>query len=150
MRFVRLSSFTVVALAAVLSACATTAAPSVQLPADLATVNPDFQVDNTLAEAGRSLFLRRSCSGCHGNIGSGGGKAAPALFGVTERRTIDWLKQFLMNTEQMLASDPIAMALLEEFRGMRMPQITIAEPEVEAIIHYLAAESQRVRMTRGE
>jgi hypothetical protein len=73
--------------------------------------------------------------GCH-TIGHGR-LAGPDLFGVTERRSIDWLKAFLKDTNAMLETDPIAQALLKEFHGARMPNIVMTDPEIEGLIHYL-------------
>jgi mono/diheme cytochrome c family protein len=134
----------VVALA---TACATRTSPPVQLPADLPTVNQGFRLDNALAAQGEQLFMTRGCYGCHAVGRRLGG---PDLFGAVERRSVDWLKNFLKDTPGMLASDPIAMALLEEFKGNPMPQVSLRDSEIDALIHYLAAESQRVRAKRGE
>jgi mono/diheme cytochrome c family protein len=133
----------VVTLAA---ACAQRMSPPVQLPANLPTVNQSFRLDNNLAAQGEQLFITRGCIGCHA---VGRRLAGPDLFGVVERRSIDWLKGFIKDTPGMLASDPIAQALLEEFNGAAMPQVQIRDPEIDAVIHYLAAESQRVRAKRG-
>jgi protein SCO1/2 len=73
--------------------------------------------------------------GCH-TIGHGR-QAGPDLFAVTEVRSIDWLKSFLKDTDAMLNTDPIAQALLKEFRGNRMPNIRMTDAEIEALIHYL-------------
>jgi mono/diheme cytochrome c family protein len=132
--------------AVILVASCTYTAPPVQLPADLPTVNRDFKLDNSLAQQGEQLFIQRGCIGCHA---VGRRLAGPDLFGVVERRTTDWLGSFLKNTNNALDTDPIGQALLEEYRNQRMPQVHLRDPEVNALIHYLAAESQRVRAKRG-
>lgn len=123
--------------------CTTPPRPAVQLPADLPTVNTSFQLDNELADSGMRVFQRKGCGSCH-SIGRGR-MAAPDLLGVVERRTTDWLQEFLRNTDQMLGSDPIAQALLEEYRYIKMPNMGVTDTEIEALIHFLAAESQRAR-----
>src|SRR5262245_8571416 len=132
--------------AVILVASCTYTAPPVQLPADLPTVNRDFKLDNALAQQGEQLFIQRGCVGCHA---VGRRLAGPDLFGVVERRTTDWLTSFLKDTGAALDTDPIAQALLEEFRGQKMPNVNLRDPEVSALIHYMAAESQRVRNKRG-
>lgn len=124
----------VLSLAGAMAACATPAARQTS-SSDVVTVNPDFRLDAAKAEAGHDLWGARGCMGCH-SIGHGR-LAGPDLFGVTERRSIDWLKSFLKDTNAMLNSDPIAMALLEEFRGARMPQVNLNDQEIEAILHYI-------------
>ncbi len=126
------------------SSCVRTS-PPVQLATDLPTVNTAFKLDNSLATQGEQLFMNRGCAGCHS---VGNRLAGPDLLGVVERRTTDWLASFLKDTSGMLESDPIGQALLEEFRGARMPNVVLRDPEVNALIHYLAAESQRVRQRR--
>jgi cbb3-type cytochrome oxidase cytochrome c subunit len=107
------------------------------------TVNPDFRVNPDLVSAGSQAYINRGCFICHQ---MGRGRAAgPDLFGVTERRTIDWLTRFLKNTGEMLDSDPIAHALLEEYKFQRMPTIAMTDREIEALIHYIQAETTRKR-----
>jgi mono/diheme cytochrome c family protein len=129
-------------------ACATTPSPAVELPADLPTVNADFRLNNDLAAQGEVIFERKGCGGCHGALGSGR-MGGPDLLGVVERREVAWLHSFLKDTETMLQSDPIAMALLEEYRHMRMPNMNLSDNQIDALVHYLAAESQRVRARKG-
>src|ERR671936_433728 len=78
--------------------------------AQAVSVNPDFTVNAELGEAGRDLFTRKGCAGCH-TVGLGR-SSGPDLFGVVERRQVDWLKNFLKNTQEMLDTDPLAQALL--------------------------------------
>lgn len=102
---------------------------------EVVTVNPDFKLDSELGEAGRVLFVNRGCQGCH-TVGLGR-SAGPDLFGVVERRPVDWIRSFLKNTPEMLDTDPVAMALLKEYRNLRMPDTRVTEQEIEALIHYL-------------
>lgn len=102
---------------------------------DAPSVNPDFRVDDALAAMGRSLFVRKDCQGCH-TIGRGRA-AGPDLSGVVERRTIEWLKQFMKETSRMLDSDPIAQAMLREHRNFRMPDLRLTDGDIDALIHYI-------------
>jgi len=70
--------------------------------------------------------------------------------GVTERRTVEWLTNFLKSTSSMLASDPIAQALLEEFKGQRMPDFAMTDPQIKSLIHYLQEETNRKRSGDGQ
>lgn len=92
------------------------------------------------AKRGRSLWNTRGCTACHG---IGKKATGPDLAGITKRRSRDWLMRFMTNTDQMLANDPAAIALLKEWKGVRMPQAKVTEGDVEAILAYVeAAESK--------
>jgi cbb3-type cytochrome oxidase cytochrome c subunit len=134
----------VLCLALVIGACATP--PSSQMmtsSGEVVTVNPDFKLDQDLGEAGRDLFIRRGCIGCH-TVGKGRA-AGPDLFGVTERRSIDWLKAFLKDTGEMLDTDPLAQALLKQYHNVRMPTIRMSDQEIDAIIHYMQLRTNERR-----
>lgn len=133
-------------LAMVASGCATQTALQMEKASggEVVTVNPDFKVDTELGEAGRELWTRKSCQGCH-TVGLGRA-SGPDLFGVTERRPIDWLKSFLKNTPEMLDTDPVAQALLKQFNNQRMPNMRLTDQEVEALIHYLQLRTNERRM----
>jgi mono/diheme cytochrome c family protein len=128
---------------AVLAGCATPASQMVKNSTDAVSVNPDFQVDNELGEAGRELFVTKSCKGCH-TVGLGR-SSGPDLFGVVERRPVDWLKNFLKNTDEMLDTDPIAQALLAQHNNTRMPDLQLTDHEVDALIHYMQLKTNERR-----
>jgi protein SCO1/2 len=71
--------------------------------------------------------------------------AGPDLAGVTTRRDLAWLKSWLKDPAAMLASDSIAQAMLAEAKGVKMPNVKLQDQEIEALIHYLAQESAKVR-----
>jgi mono/diheme cytochrome c family protein len=133
-------------LAVAATACATTPnMPQMEKASggEVVTVNPDFKLDADLGEAGRTLFVRRGCQGCH-TVGIGR-SSGPDLYGVTERRPIDWLKGFLKNTDEMLDTDPVAQALLKQHNNTRMPTLNLTDQEVDAIIHYLQLRTNERR-----
>lgn len=87
-------------------------------------------------DAGKRLF-ETVCVACH-TIGAGV-RIGPDLKGVTERRSVDWLRQFIRDPEQMrTARDPIAAANLAQF-GIRMPNLGLTEPQVQSVIAHLGA-----------
>jgi cytochrome c2 len=92
-------------------------------------------VDAAKAKRGKTVFNNR-CLPCH-TIGKG--KAAgPDLKGVFERRNEEWVRRWLKNTTDMLASDSTAMALLTEYRGMKMPDLKLPDSDIDAVINFLA------------
>lgn len=143
-RALRLDICTLLVAGVALAGCASSATRNraVTLPADIATVNEGFKIDNALATQGEVLFRRRGCFICHA---VGRPEAGPDLFGVVERRPIDWLQKFIIHPTEMVQTDDVAKALFEQYRFMKMPDPGVSEDEVMAIIHFLAAESQRMR-----
>jgi len=91
------------------------------------------------AEQGEAIF-QKNCSACH-TVG-GGRSVGPDLAGVTSRRDHAWLVRMITTPSAILDSgDPIAGKLLEEFRGLRMPDLGISPEEADVILAYLGAES---------
>ncbi len=99
------------------------------------------QANPALASRGKSLFTSRGCTGCH-SIGKGK-QAGPDLLGVTDRRSVDWLKRWLHAPESMYDSDSIAKGLLADAKGIKMPNLRLNDADIDALISYLAAESQK-------
>ena len=96
-------------------------------------------------EAGVLLFQNR-CSACH-TIGKGDA-VGPDLAGVTTRRTRDWLVRYLRAPEQLLAEqDPIAVALLAQYKDVPMPNLRLNDSEIATVLAYL--DAQRVAAPPG-
>jgi mono/diheme cytochrome c family protein len=102
----------------------------------------ELVVDEALARRGRTLFQNKGCNACH-TLGRAG--AGPDLVGATDRRDVEWLRRFIKDPGPMLDSDPVAMELLKEWKGQRMPNMRLSDQEVEAVMHYLAQETARRR-----
>jgi cytochrome c551/c552 len=110
--------------------------------ASVAEAQGGLRVDPALATRGKVVYERNGCYACHG---MGRVLAGPDLAGVTERRDISWLRRWLKETNTMLESDPQARAMLEQWRYIKMPQIKMSDRDVDAVLHYLAQETQRLR-----
>lgn len=105
-----------------------------------AAVAQGVTVNADLAKKGKSLFTNRGCNACH----QFGKKAAgPDLVGATERRSQDWMKNWLKNPDQMLQSDSTAKAMLVEYQNVKMPNMKLTDADVEALIHYMQQESDK-------
>ncbi|MDE2603745.1 MAG: c-type cytochrome [Bradyrhizobium sp.] len=92
------------------------------------------------AGAGKQLFQDKTCSACH-TVG-GGALVGPDLKGVTTRRPHDWLEQWIMAPDAVLAKkDEYAVKLLNEFHGMAMPNLGLSKGDVDNIIAYLESAS---------
>lgn len=111
------------------------------VPADLVStgVGPikemDFpeEIDQALAAKGKATF-EMICTACHlidqRMIG-------PALAGVYERRTPEWVMNMILNPDGMLKEDPTAQALLKEYNNMVMTNQNLSEDDARAVAEYL-------------
>lgn len=133
-----------VGIAVTAGGCATaTPSEKASTPEAVPSVNPNFAVSEDKAAAGWIVWRDKACHVCH-SIGKGN-NAGPDLFGVVERRDLEWLKKFLLDTTNMLESDPIANAMFEQYRFQRMPNMRLTEQQVENLTHYIQRETLKRR-----
>jgi len=101
------------------------------------TTAPAGTVDLTKA---RALFTQK-CAGCH-TIGKGR-SVGPDLKGVTAERPRDWLVDFVVAPDKVIASgDPYAQQLVKQYGGLQMPNLGIPRADVETLLAYIEAESR--------
>jgi mono/diheme cytochrome c family protein len=98
--------------------------------------------NDALMKRGKMLWNNRGCGGCHG---IGKKMAGPDLAGVEMRRSREWLNRWLKETDVMLASDSTAMAMMQEWNGIRMPKQNLTDGDIEAILAYMRAEEAKQR-----
>ncbi|APQ17138.1 c-type cytochrome [Maribacter hydrothermalis] len=93
----------------------------------------DDTVNADMAAAGKEKF-QAICTACHmaeqRMIG-------PALKGVYERRSPEWVMNMILNPDKMLKEDPIAKALLKEYNNAIMLNQNLNEEEARNIAEYL-------------
>ncbi|MBC2838026.1 cytochrome c family protein [Robiginitalea sp. SC105] len=93
---------------------------------------PD-EIDSELAAAGETKF-NTICIACHQvekrMIG-------PAMAGVMERRSPEWVMNMMLNPDGMLKEDPIAKALLKEYNNMIMTNQNLSQEDARALLEYL-------------
>lgn len=96
--------------------------------------------NHPLAAQEPAEVFRTMCAGCH-TIG-GGRLTGPDLKDVASRRDRPWLVRFLRNPQAMINSrDPYALKLLEESRGVVMPQIGLSAAQAEQLLKLIEEES---------
>ncbi|MAU17731.1 MAG: cytochrome C [Muricauda sp.] len=61
----------------------------------------------------------------------------PALKGVYDRRSPEWVMNMILNPDGMLKEDPIAKALLKEYNNAIMLNQNLTEDEARDIAEYL-------------
>lgn len=90
-------------------------------------------IDAGMAENGKKIFSTL-CVACHmaeqRMIG-------PALKGVFERRSPEWVMNMILNPDGMLKEDPIAKALLKEYNNAIMLNQNLSEEDARAVAEYL-------------
>lgn len=87
-------------------------------------------------------FFRQNCVSCH-TIG-GGRLTGPDLKDATGRRDREWLARFMMNPQSVISQgEPYAQKLLEEARGVVMPQIVgLTRDRADGLLDLIEAESK--------
>lgn len=101
-------------------------------------------------ERGEVLFRTR-CSSCH-TLGAGEAEDAvgPDLLGVVDARGREWVGAWLTDPDRLIdAKDPVALALVEKYRGLRMPDLSLGEAEVASLVEFLESETQRTLEARA-
>ena len=93
----------------------------------------------TPAVEGARLFKAKGCYSCH-SIGAGP-KAGPDLKGLFSRREETWIRAYVSDPVAMVAKDPIARALKEQYK-IQMPKMMISPQEMDALLGYLRDATQ--------
>ena len=95
----------------------------------------DFEttINNDLAEKGKATFNQK-CTACHM---ANRKLIGPAMKGIYERRSPEWVMNMLLNPAEMLKKDPIAIALLKEYNNIMMLNQNLTNDEARSISEYL-------------
>lgn len=103
---------------------------TVSFAADPAVVNSPESI-----EVGKAVF-NTNCKTCHKldqkYIG-------PALRGATDRNSAEWVKTWIKNSGEVIASgDPYAVALYKEYNNSIMPSYTfLSDAELDGLLSYI-------------
>ena len=98
------------------------------------------ELDHAQAATGKELF-GKLCTACHKWEKKFVG---PALTGVTERRSPEWIMNMILNPEVMLAEDPLAKEVMIENNMAVMANQNLTEEEARAILEYFRSLDQGV------
>jgi cytochrome c len=95
----------------------------------------DFEttINNDLAEKGKATFNQK-CTACHM---ANRKLIGPAMNGLYERRSPEWVMNMLLNPAEMLKKDPVAIALLKEYNNIIMLNQNLSNEEARSITEYL-------------
>lgn len=101
---------------------------------NVAKAEPDPPLD------GKSIFTSR-CAACH-NVNKT--LTGPALAGVDERRSIDWIVNFVHSSQTMVKKgDKDAVAVFEKFNKIPMPDHPdLTAENIKSIVEFIKSESK--------
>ena len=91
------------------------------------------------SEEGKTIFAAR-CAACH-NVNKV--LVGPALAGVDQRRSIDWIVKFVHSPQTIIKSgDEYAVALLNKYK-VQMPDHSDLTPEnIKSVVEYIKTEAK--------
>lgn len=89
------------------------------------------ELDSKLAESGKVLFQAK-CTACHKENKR---LVGPAVNEVLNRRSPEWVMNMILNPDEMLEKDPVAMQLLKEYKSPMNNQ-GLTEEEARTILEY--------------
>jgi cytochrome c551/c552 len=91
-------------------------------------------------EEGKAIFTSR-CAACH-NVNKA--LTGPALAGIDERRSLDWITRFIQSSQSLVkGGDKEAIAVFEQFNRVPMPDHPdLTADHIKSIVEYIKAESK--------
>jgi len=99
-------------------------------------------------EEGKTIFTSR-CAGCH-NIHKV--LTGPALAGVDQRHTIDWIVNFVHSSQTVIKKgDPAAVALFKKFNNIQMPDHPdLSAENIKNVVEYIKTEASAAAATANK
>ena len=90
-------------------------------------------LDESMVAAGKSVYDVK-CASCHKMTDEK--LVGPGWKGVTDRRTPEWVMNFVTNVDEMIEKDPEAQKMLEECL-VRMPNQNLSETDARATLEFM-------------
>ena len=90
------------------------------------------EINMDLVSEGKQVFNSK-CTACH-NVKRR--LIGPAMTGIYERRSVEWVLNIMLNPDQMLKEDPVAIALLKEYNNILMLNQNLTEQEAKSLAEY--------------
>lgn len=94
------------------------------------------EIDQALVNNGENLFITK-CSACH-KIDKR--FVGPALKGVTQRRSPEWIMNMILDPDKMVKENPTAKQLLAEYLSPMANQ-SLTQDEARAILEYFRTQN---------
>jgi mono/diheme cytochrome c family protein len=96
------------------------------------------EIDEAMVAEGKEIF-KMKCSACH-KVSKR--VVGPAMQGVTERRSPEWIMNMILNPEVMVAKNKIAKELLAEYLAPMANQ-NLTEKEARLILEYFRTKTTK-------
>ncbi|MFL5788375.1 MAG: c-type cytochrome [Flavisolibacter sp.] len=90
-------------------------------------------LDEKMVEAGKGIYDVK-CASCHKITDEK--LVGPGWKGVTDRRTPEWIMNFVTNTDEMIEKDTAAQKLLEVCL-VKMPNQNLAEADARSVLEFM-------------
>ena len=90
-------------------------------------------LDEKMVASGKSTYEVK-CASCHKTTDEK--LVGPGWKGVTDRRTPEWIMNFVTNTDEMIEKDPAAQKMLEECL-VRMPNQSLSEGDARSVLEFM-------------
>jgi mono/diheme cytochrome c family protein len=94
------------------------------------------EIDEAMVAEGKEIF-KLKCSACH-KVSKR--VVGPAMKGITERRSPEWIMNMILNPEVMVAKNKIAKDLLAEYLAPMANQ-NLTEKEARLILEYFRTKT---------
>ena len=107
-------------------------ANTTEVPKEASAKPTEYTPDAAMAAKGEATF-NQYCMACHRPTKR---LIGPAMAGLTDYRTPEWLMNMILNPEQMIKEDPIAKAQLEEYGSIMLNQ-HLTEQQAREVLEYL-------------
>jgi hypothetical protein len=89
-------------------------------------------LDEVMAKAGEELYQEK-CTACHAPDSD---LIGPSPKGILDRRSPEWVMNMILNPTEMIQNDPIAMQLLEDYKGVPMTNQELTEEQARSVLEY--------------
>jgi len=90
-------------------------------------------LDQAMVATGQNIYNVK-CGSCHKTTNEK--LVGPGWKGVTDRRTPEWIMNFVTNTEEMIEKDTAAQNMLEVCL-VKMPNQSLAEADARAVLEFM-------------
>jgi cytochrome c551/c552 len=96
----------------------------------------------TPPEEGKTIFMNR-CASCH-NVNKQ--IVGPALAGIDQRRSLEWIIQFVRSSQTAIKNgDTAALAVFQKFNKVPMPDHSdLSETDIKSIVEFIKTETKTV------
>ncbi len=97
---------------------------------------------NILAQTEGEKLFKQICAACH-TINQGK-LIGPDLANVQNRRSEDWLNNFIRSSQSMVKKgEPTAVQLFNEYNQIVMPDNSLSEDQIKAVLDYISTQSSQ-------